>query len=126
MTTTFRNAVFQLHWFFGITAGLVLAIVGVTGGILSFEDELLKALNPGVMTVQARGEALAPGALVARVKEQRPGEEIGSLQLFADPRCAVVEGLEDSGGWKRVRTPDGKVTGWVSASYLKAVVPAGV
>ena len=56
MATTVRNAIFQLHWFFGITAGIVLAVVGVTGGILSFEDELLKALNPGVLTVQARGE----------------------------------------------------------------------
>jgi sulfite reductase (NADPH) flavoprotein alpha-component len=101
MTTTFRNAVFQLHWFFGITAGIVLAIVGVTGGILSFEDELLKALNPGVMTVQPRGEALPPGALVARVQEQRPGEEIASLQLSADPRDAVVVGLAPKDGGRR-------------------------
>ena len=48
MATTFRNAVFQVHWLFGITAGIVLAIVGVTGGLLSFEDALLTALNPGV------------------------------------------------------------------------------
>src|SRR3546814_4085362 len=84
-TMTFRNAIFQLHWFFGITAGIVLAIVGVTGGILSFEDELLKALNPGVMTVQPQGERLAPGELVERVRRQRPGEEVVSLQFSADP-----------------------------------------
>ena len=40
---TFRNAVFQVHWLLGITAGVVLALVGFTGGMLSFEDELLKA-----------------------------------------------------------------------------------
>lgn len=55
MTTTFRNAVFQVHWFLGITAGVVLALVGVTGGMLSFEDEILEALNPGVMTVEPAG-----------------------------------------------------------------------
>ena len=57
MTTTFRNAVFQVHWFLGITAGVVLALVGVTGGMLSFEDEILEALNPGVMTVEPAGRA---------------------------------------------------------------------
>ncbi|MGC3450480.1 hypothetical protein ACPTGM_33560, partial [Pseudomonas aeruginosa] len=27
---------FQLHWFFGICAGLVVALMGVTGATLSF------------------------------------------------------------------------------------------
>ena len=26
-----KKTLFQLHWFFGITAGLVLALVGLTG-----------------------------------------------------------------------------------------------
>src|SRR3546814_18623292 len=90
---TFRNAIFQLHWFFGITAGIVLAIVGVTGGILSFEDELLKALNHGVMTVQPQRERLAPAALVERVRRQRPGGEVVSLQVSADPADAAVVGF---------------------------------
>src|SRR5690606_14748298 len=101
MATTLRNAIFQLHWFFGITAGIVLAVVGVTGGILSFEDELLKALNPGVLTVQARGEPLSPGELVARALEQRPGEEIASLQLSADPADAAVVGFAAKDGGRR-------------------------
>ena len=99
--TTLRNAVFQLHWFFGITAGVVLAIVGVTGGVLSFEDELLKALNPGVMTVQPRGEALAPSALIARVRSQQPGAEVASLQLSADPGDAALVGFAPPPGQRR-------------------------
>src|SRR3546814_8089951 len=98
---TFRNAIFQLHWFFGITAGIVLAIVGVTGGILSFEDELLKALNPGVMTVQPQGERLAPGELVEQVRRQRPGEEVVSLQFSADPADAAVVGFAPKDGGRR-------------------------
>jgi sulfite reductase (NADPH) flavoprotein alpha-component len=101
MTTTFRNAIFQLHWFFGITAGIVLALVGVTGGVLSFEDEILKALNPGVMTVEPRGRALAPSVLVERVGEQRPGEAITSLELSADPRDAAMVGFAPKEGERR-------------------------
>ena len=42
----FKNVLFQLHWFFGITGGLVLALMGITGASYSFEDEILRALNP--------------------------------------------------------------------------------
>ena len=41
-----KKILFQLHWLFGITAGLVLALMGVTGAAYSFQDELLRALNP--------------------------------------------------------------------------------
>src|SRR3546814_20908681 len=73
-TITFRNAIFQLHWFFGITAGIVLAIAGVTGGILSFVDELLNAPNPGVMTVPPHGERPAPGAPREQVRRHGPAD----------------------------------------------------
>ena len=93
MTTTFRNAIFQLHWFFGITAGVVLALVGATGAMLSFEHEILKSLNPGVITVAPRGEALAPDTLVARIRAQQPDAKLQSLALSADPSEAAKAGF---------------------------------
>ena len=98
---TFRNAVFQVHWLLGITAGVVLALVGFTGGMLSFEDELLKALNPGVMTVEPRGSALSPEALVERVRTQRPEAEIASLQLSSEPNDSAVVGFAAKDGGRR-------------------------
>ena len=91
MTT--RNALFQIHWFLGITAGIVLALVGVTGGLLSFEDEMLKAMNPGVMSVEARGTPLSPDALVARIREQRPNDRIQSLAMSRDAADAARVGF---------------------------------
>ncbi|MFA7097697.1 MAG: PepSY-associated TM helix domain-containing protein [Gammaproteobacteria bacterium] len=41
-----RNFWFQLHWLLGITAGTLLSVVGVTGGLLSFEHEILHLINP--------------------------------------------------------------------------------
>src|SRR5690606_2247313 len=87
MTTTFRNAVFQVHWFLGITAGIVLALVGVTGLILSYEHEIVDALNTDVVTVEPAGrQALSPSGLVARVNEQRSGTQLAAIELAADPR----------------------------------------
>lgn len=82
----FKNAIFQIHWFLGITAGLVLAVVGVTGAMLSFEHEMLKAMNAGVMTVPAAGRTpLAPAELMARIARAEPGKVISSLTLSSAP-----------------------------------------
>lgn len=81
-----KNAIFQVHWFLGITAGLVLAVVGVTGAMLSFEHDLLKAMNAGVMTVPVQGRApLAPAELLARIARAEPGKAIASLTLSSVP-----------------------------------------
>jgi sulfite reductase (NADPH) flavoprotein alpha-component len=85
----FKNLVFQLHWLLGITAGVVLAVVGVTGAMLSFEHGILKAINPGVMTVEARPAALPPAELLARVGAQWPDRAIQSLALSADAEDAA-------------------------------------
>jgi sulfite reductase (NADPH) flavoprotein alpha-component len=75
----FKKALFQLHWFFGISAGLVLALMGVTGALYAFEGEILRALNPQVLRVEALGrQALPPGELVARV-EAATGEKVSGL-----------------------------------------------
>ena len=44
---TIRKLLFEAHWLLGITAGLVIALVGFTGGLLSFEQDLKRWLNPG-------------------------------------------------------------------------------
>nr|WP_256354809.1 sulfite reductase flavoprotein subunit alpha [Pseudomonas sp. sia0905] len=61
---------FQLHWFFGITAGLVLALMGVTGALYSFQDEILLAINPQMVVTAQAGEVLPPGELVERLQAQ--------------------------------------------------------
>src|SRR3546814_9955630 len=53
------------------------------------------------MTVQPQGERLAPGELVERVRRQRPGEEVVSLQFSADPADAAVVGFAPKDGGRR-------------------------
>lgn len=94
-----RKILFQTHWFLGITAGVVLALVGVTGALLSYEDALLKVLNPGVMTVEAGGRApLPPSELLARVSATEPGKTVQSLTLSADARDAARVGFAPAPG----------------------------
>ena len=89
----FKNLIFQLHWLLGITAGVVLAVVGVTGAMLSFEHDLLKAMNPGVITVTPQARALAPAELLARIAVAAPGKTVQSLSLAGDPEEAARVGV---------------------------------
>ncbi|SDL71660.1 PepSY domain-containing protein [Pseudomonas indica] len=75
----FKKTLFQLHWLFGISGGLVLALMGVTGALYSFQDEILRALNPDVLRVEAGDRAVLPPAeLVAKI-ESATGDKVGGL-----------------------------------------------
>ncbi|MBD0198783.1 PepSY domain-containing protein, partial [Acinetobacter baumannii] len=41
----FKKFLFQIHWFLGISAGLILSIMGVTGAIYSYDQQILKWVN---------------------------------------------------------------------------------
>jgi sulfite reductase (NADPH) flavoprotein alpha-component len=82
-----RYWLFQAHWLVGITAGVILAFVGATGALLSFETEIVAALNRDVRTVSAR-QTTAPPALaelLGRVAESNPERGIVGVTLFGDP-----------------------------------------
>ena len=100
----FRWVLFQLHWFFGITAGLVLAIVGLTGAVLSFEDDILEWMNPGVLTVEVRSDvpALTPQQLIDTVKAADPSAAVNSVTV-AEPGHPASVGLAPAGGQGRGR-----------------------
>jgi sulfite reductase (NADPH) flavoprotein alpha-component len=80
----FKKTVFQLHWLLGISAGLVLSLMGITGALYSFQEELLLALNPGTLSVEVREAGiLPPSQLVQRLETQHPGKVSG---LWVDTR----------------------------------------
>ena len=41
----YKNIWFKLHLILGLSAGFILLIVGFTGAMLSFDKELLRAIN---------------------------------------------------------------------------------
>jgi sulfite reductase (NADPH) flavoprotein alpha-component len=94
----FRKLIFQTHWLLGITAGFVLAIMGVTGALLSFEEEIVAALSPSRVTVPAKVTPLLPDMLVARLREQRPEVAIEQIRFSSDPSRAVQVRVQQSRG----------------------------
>lgn len=84
-----RRVLFQVHWFLGITAGLVLAVMGLTGATLSFEDEIMRAISPGIVTLEpGSGRIMSPDAVIARASAAREGRRVEWLTVESDPARA--------------------------------------
>ncbi len=79
-----KKTLFQLHWFFGITAGLVLALMGITGAAVSFQDEILRALNPTVLSVEKREAGVLPPAELVRKLETTEGKTVAMLWVESE------------------------------------------
>jgi sulfite reductase (NADPH) flavoprotein alpha-component len=93
---------FQLHWFVGITAGTILILIGLTGSILSFREELLDFLNPGVRNIAVQdAPVLAPAQIAAAARVVRPDARVASIILYTEPGSTARVGLAPAKGEQR-------------------------
>lgn len=100
-----KTILFQIHWFLGISAGLVLALMGVTGATMSFEDEIVQALNPRLFVPGTPAAPdLSPDRLIARIQADNPGYYVSRLDWRTDRarshsvRLSPTEGRERKQG----------------------------
>jgi len=69
---------------------LVLTCLGVTGALMSFEDEIVDHLNKDIMHVVARsGPALMPDEIIRRIEADNPGARVSGLTIANDPTAAM-------------------------------------
>ncbi|MBV8327328.1 PepSY-associated TM helix domain-containing protein [Chryseobacterium sp.] len=87
MKLKFRKIVYQLHLWLGLSSGLIVVIMAVTGCILSFEDELKHLIHPQRYFVTAIGKEKLPLAeLTVRAERALPdGLKIKRVQISSDP-----------------------------------------
>lgn len=94
----FKKVFFQLHWFMGITAGLVLSIMGVTGAIYSYEQQILKWINEDsyVVTVPEQ-QKLTPAELYLHFSQQDPTLQINSVTIVTEPSASSTVNIAKEG-----------------------------
>ena len=82
-----RTAVFWLHLAAGVTAGLVILVMSVTGALLALKPQILNAIDKDVrfVTPPEEGSRLGVHAIVASVQRERPGARPATVTLQADP-----------------------------------------
>jgi len=91
----FKKALFQLHWILGISAGIVLAMVGMSGALLSYKDLILDWLNGDAYVVNSSAAVLDKTQLIAAITRQLPGKRVISLTFSPEPNRAVRISLTD-------------------------------
>jgi uncharacterized iron-regulated membrane protein len=69
-----RKTLFNLHMIAGLTAALFVVILGLTGSIMAFEDEIDRATHPHLFHVEAQGRTpLSLTELTRRLASSLPG-----------------------------------------------------
>src|SRR5690606_5723145 len=98
LTTMFKKTFFQIHWFLGITAGLILSLMAVTGAFYSYEQQILKWINNDSYTVQVeQGDKLTPAQLYQHFQNTTPEMKINSISVAQDPSASSTVNIAKEG-----------------------------
>ena len=98
---TGRRLSVALHRWIGLTSGIVLVIIGLTGSALVFREEIDVALNAQLMRVEAAGRTAAVQDIVDAVQQAFPNSRIFSVRM-PNRADAVYEFRLDSNSGHRV------------------------
>ncbi|AVF06260.1 PepSY domain-containing protein [Acinetobacter baumannii] len=94
----FKKFLFQIHWFLGISAGLILSIMGVTGAIYSYDQQILKWVNTDSYVVQVQSSPkLTPAQLYQHFTTIQPEIKINSITIAKEPTASSVVNIEKEG-----------------------------
>lgn len=81
---------FKIHLYLGLTAGIVLMVIGVTGAMLSFEKEILWLVNKNSYVVKASGPKQNEKEIIDNFKLKFPKAKIKTLSIKNDDYSSVV------------------------------------
>ncbi|MEO8026574.1 MAG: PepSY-associated TM helix domain-containing protein [Bryobacteraceae bacterium] len=76
-----RKVLLNLHLYLALIVGLFVVIIGVTGSIMAFEQELDQALNPALFSVEPTAQVLPVADLLAAASKAYPGQRINALRM---------------------------------------------
>ena len=95
MNEAIRGAILQVHRWSGLTVGLLLIFLAVTGLGLVFRPQLEPIVERRMLQA-ATCEARAPvDTVVARATAAHPGQPIEEVEMVASPRASIVVRFDD-------------------------------
>lgn len=92
-----RTVCLQIHLWLGLAAGLVIAVVCLTGALLTFERELTEAMNPHRYRVETRGDPLPLAEALRRAQAAQPELTIRGVTVHAGPGRTLEMPIEGGG-----------------------------
>ena len=89
-----RKAVFQVHLWLGIAAGLYVVLISVSGSAVVYRRELVQALSPKPVLVATTGSRIGPPELKQAAERAHPGYKVMEVYEREDPAQAVEISLQ--------------------------------
>lgn len=96
----FRKIIFWLHLISGLSAGILIFIMCVSGAFLSFEPNILDFAESGMKNVQpasSDAKRLPVGEIIEKVKAAKPEAKPSNITLKNDRGAAAVVSLGRDG-----------------------------
>jgi len=81
---------FKIHLYLGLTAGIILMVIGITGTLLSFQKEIIWLFNKDSYVVEVIGERLSEKQIIDNFNSKFPKAKIKALTINSDPSSSVV------------------------------------
>jgi len=96
-----RKALFQVHLWTGITIGLYVVVISVSGSALVFRDRIFKSLGEKPTIVAVTHRRLSTPELRAAAERAYPGYSVSNVFGARRPEHAVMVWLERNGKYKQ-------------------------
>jgi len=91
MNKTFKKNIGFLHLWLGLSSGLIVFIVALTGSILVFEDEIDAFVNPEFYQVSNIGTKKLPvDVYVNAIQKKYKITQLDRIQTYEDPQRTVI------------------------------------
>src|SRR6476620_741213 len=84
-----KNFFRSIHLYLSLAAGIVIALVCLTGAILVFEKEMQQTIYPERYTVAPVGQPVSIQKMVATLTEKVPGAKANAVKIYTDPSRSV-------------------------------------
>ena len=97
-----RSMLLWLHRWTGLTFGLVLVFVAITGTLIAYRPQLEPVVNRDLLTVPACDERVSMDTIAANARTAHPGGELDYIRLTTpEPGAARIPSVQ-----VRVQEPD--------------------
>jgi uncharacterized iron-regulated membrane protein len=101
-----RKALFQVHLWTGIGAGLYVLLLSISGSVIVFRQDVFRAYESPIIHVESAGERMNSDQIRDAAKRVYPGYDVTQVYEFEDDAKRAVEVRLEAGRWVKVRLFD--------------------
>ncbi len=124
VSATLRKANYRFHAWAGYLCAWFLIVIGLTGSVLVFEEEISAAIHPDWYEIEALGKNTSLEAIEKSIREAYPHHQLTGFRLPQHPGETIRASILRDGMFSIafVNPSDGKILGFESPQWKRIVL----